>query len=129
MAITLSELADQSILESVMKRVVGTQAAQTPFSDDIIMCINNAFGNLTDLGIGPKQGFAIEDDDAVWGDFLDSNDVRLERVKNYVCQKVRLEFDPPSSGTHMDALKESIKELEWRLNSVVDYPIKSEEED
>lgn len=129
MAIDISDLAEQSILDSVMKRVVGTQAAQTPFSDDIIMCINNAFGNLTDLGVGPQQGFAIEDDLAVWGDFLDSTDVRLERVKNYVCQKTKLEFDPPSSGIHMEALKESIRELEWRLNSVVDYPIKSKEED
>ena len=129
MAIDISDLAEQSILDTVMKRVVGTQAAQTPFSDDIIMCINNAFGNLTDLGVGPQQGFAIEDDMAVWGDFLDNTDIRLERVKNYVCQKTRLEFDPPSSGIHMEALKESIRELEWRLNSVVDYPIKSKEED
>lgn len=122
----ISELADQSILESVMKRVVGTQAKQTPFDDDIIMCINNAFGNLSDIGVGPKQGFAIEDDDAVWGDFLDGSDARLERVKNYICQKVRLEFDPPSSGIHMDALKESIKELEWRLYSIADFPNASE---
>ena len=129
MAIDVSDLAEQSILDTVMKRVVGSQADRTPFSDDIIMCINNAFGTLTDLGVGPKRGFAIEDDLAVWGDFFDSSDLSLERVKNYVCQKVRLEFDPPSSGIHMDALKESIKELEWRLNSVVDYPIKSEEED
>ena len=126
---TFTDLADQSILDTVMKRVVGSQASQTPFSDDIIMCINNAFGNLTDLGIGPEAGFSIEDDTTTWGEYLSSNDPRLERVKNYICQKTRLEFDPPSSGIHMDALKESIKELEWRLNSVVDYPIKSKEDD
>lgn len=120
---SLTDLADQSILDSVMKRVVGSQANQTPFGEDIIMCINNAFGNLSDIGVGPEGGFAIEDDMATWGDFLSSNDPRLERVKNYICQKVRLEFDPPSSGVHMDALKESIKELEWRLYSIADYPI------
>jgi len=125
----LSSLADQSILETVMKRVVGSQASETPFAEDIILCINNAFGNLADLGVGPAAGFGIEDEGAVWGDFLDGSDPRLERVKNYVCQKVRLEFDPPSSTVHMEALKESIKELEWRLNSVVDYPIKNEETD
>lgn len=118
-----SSLAGNSILDDVMKRVVGSHAKETPFDEDIIMCINGAFGNLADLGVGNDTGFSIEDDDATWGDFLPDDDPRLERVKNYVCQKVRLEFDPPTSGIHMDALKESIKELEWRLNSVVDYPI------
>lgn len=121
MAVKSNSLADQSILETVMKRVVGAHADETPFAEDIVLCINNAFGNLADLGVGPSTGFAVEDEDATWGDFLDGEDPRLERVKNYICQKVRLEFDPPSSGIHMDALKESIKELEWRLNSVVDY--------
>ena len=116
-----SNLSARSILDDVMKRIVGTHSDETPFKDDIIMCINNAFGNLTDLGVGPALGFSIEDEEATWGDFLSDMDPRLERVKNYVCQKVKLEFDPPSSGTHMEALKESIKELEWRLNSVVDY--------
>ena len=120
-----SGLADRSILDDVLKRVVGIQFGQTPFDDHIIMCINNAFGNLTDLGVGDSKGFSIEDDSATWGDFLQEDDPRLERVKNYICQKVRLEFDPPSSGTHMEALKESIKELEWRLNSIVDYQIPS----
>lgn len=118
-----SSLAGNSILDDVMKRVVGSHAKETPFDEDIIMCINGAFGNLADLGVGNDAGFSIEDDGATWGDFLPDDDPRLERVKNYVCQKVRLEFDPPTSGIHMDALKESIKELEWRLNSVVDYPI------
>lgn len=120
-----SDLSSQSILETVMKRIIGSQADSTPFTDDIILCINNALGNLTDLGVGDKDGFSIEDDNATWGDFLDRDDPRLERVKNYVCQRVRLEFDPPTSSIHMDALKESIRELEWRLNSVVDYPIES----
>lgn len=119
MAGSLSSLSERSILEDVKKRVIGSQASAVPFDDDIIMEINRAFGNLTDLGVGPVEGFGIEDEEATWGDFL-PNDPRLERVKNYICDKVRLHFDPPSSTVHMEALKESIAELEWRLNVVVD---------
>ena len=115
----VSELINRSILNDVKKRVIGAQADSVPFDEDIIMEINRAFGNLTDLGVGPSSGFIIESDAEVWGDFI-TDFPRLERVKNYICDKVRLHFDPPSSSIHMEALKEAIAELEWRLNVIVD---------
>ena len=35
--------------------------------------------------------------------------------------KVRLVFDLPTTGAVMDAMKEQIRELEWRLNVQVDH--------
>ena len=40
-------------------------------------------------------------------------------IKDYIAKKVRLKFDPPT-GSAMDALKQVIDELEWRINVEVD---------
>jgi hypothetical protein len=37
-------------------------------------------------------------------------------VKSYVSMKVRLMFDPPTTGTLTDAINKQISELEWRMN-------------
>ena len=41
-------------------------------------------------------------------------------TKTYIGLKVRLIFDPPTSGSVMQAYKELISEYEWRLNVTVD---------
>lgn len=105
-----------SILESV-KKVLNQSADDTFFDQDILLHINSVFSTLTQLGIGPEAGFEIEDDTAVWDDLLDG-DIRLNFVKTYVYLRVRLLFDPPVSGYANDAIKEQIKELEFRINVV-----------
>ena len=62
------------------------------------------------------DGFAIEDDTAVWDDFL-AGDVKLNSVKMYVYLRVRLAFDPPTTSYHIAAINDQIRELEWRLNT------------
>ena len=70
---------------------------------------------LTQLGVGPAEGFSIEDDTAVWTDFI--QDVKkLESVKTYIYLKVKLAFDPPLSSAVIDSMNRLINELEWRLN-------------
>ena len=44
----------------------------------------------------------------------------LAGVKTYIYLKVRLVFDPPQSSAAMEAIKQNIAELEWRLNVTVD---------
>lgn len=107
-----------SILTSI-KKLLGITEEYTYFDADILMHINMAFMVLYQLGVGPKTCFMIEDDTAVWSDFLeDATD--LAGVKTYIYQKVKLVFDPPQSSAAMEALKQSIAELEWRLNVAVD---------
>jgi len=79
------------------------------------MHINSILSILTDIGIGPPNGFAIDDADATWDDFLDG-DLRLNSVKTYVYLRVRLLFDPPTTSYLMASMKEQYQELEWRLN-------------
>ena len=105
----------ESILTSI-KKLLGITEDYKHFDEDIIVCINSAFSVLNQLGVGPAEGFRIEDDSAVWSDFIADDVKNFESVKSYVHLKVRLMFDPPSSSTVMESMNRMINEFEWRLN-------------
>lgn len=103
-----------SILTSV-KKMLGITEEYKDFDPDIIMHINTVLMILTQLGVGPEEGFYIEDDSSFWDDFVKDLS-KLEAIKTYVYMKVRLMFDPPTSSSAMEATNRIIDELEWRLN-------------
>src|SRR5215510_5934711 len=105
---------EQSILTST-KKILGISQDYTAFDLDIITHINTAFSTLTQLGVGPAEGFMIEDDSAVWDDFT-TNDLQYNSVRTYVFLKVRYLFDPPQTSYLITATEKQILELEWRLN-------------
>lgn len=110
---------DDSILDSI-KKILGMPPAYDAFDTDLVIHINSVFGILAQLGVGPEGGFSISDNTTLWKSYLgDSKD--LEMVKSYIALKVRLVFDPPTTGAVMDAMKEQIREYEWRLNVQVDH--------
>lgn len=104
----------ESILTSI-KKLLGVSESDKSFDTDIIIHINSTFRHLHQLGVGPYECFKIEDDLAVWNDFITAED-DLDDVKTYIYMKVKLIFDPPINSAHLGALKESIKEFEWRLH-------------
>lgn len=103
----------ESILTSI-KKLLGITEEYTHFDADIIMHINSVLAILTQMGVGPAEGFSIADDEAYWEDFI-SDKTYFEPVKTYVYLKVRLIFDPPTSSAVMESMKQTIAELEWRL--------------
>ena len=105
---------DKSILDSI-KKMLGIDASYTIFDQDIIMHINTVFMILNQLGVGPSEGFSIENNKKIWKDYL-NDDTKLESVKSYIYLKVKLLFDPPLSTAVIEAIKQQINELEWRLN-------------
>ena len=109
---------EDSILLSI-KKYLGIADNDTGFDIDIIMSINTVFGILTQLGVGPKEGYAISDATATWTDYLQNNTL-LEMVKSYMYLKVRMIFDTPTSGSMNSAHEQLISELEWRINVMVD---------
>lgn len=109
---------ESSILTSI-KKLLGLAEEDTSFDKDIIMHINTVFNILAQLGVGPANGFSIEDDSSVWNDYL-GEAANLELIKSYIYMKVRLMFDPPTSSVLADALNKNISELEWRINVTVD---------
>ena len=111
---TPSEPRGDGILRTIRK-YLGMDDEYTYFDDDLIVHINSVFSILNQLGVGPTEGFEIQDDLAQWDEFVSDEDY-LEDVKTYVCLKVRLLFDPPTSSAAMEAINRSIDELEWCLN-------------
>lgn len=103
-----------SILDNI-KKILGLDPGYTVFDPDVIIHINSVFSTLNQLGIGPVDGFMIEDSAATWNTFI-GNDPRLNNIKTYVYLRVRLLFDPPSTSFVIDAMQTQIKELEWRIN-------------
>lgn len=117
----------ESILNSI-KKLLGIAEDYDHFDSDIIMHINSVFTTLTQLGVGPEDGFSINDEAEKWEDFL-PEDRMIHSVKSYMFMKVKLMFDPPLSSAVIECTKEQIKEMEWRLQVAVDSAnTKSEEE-
>lgn len=108
---------DNSILSDI-KSLLGAGNIDG-FDNDILMHINSVLLVLRQLGIGPSAGIII-DKDTTWSDLLEGRDEMLQTVKSYLYLKVRLNFDPPTSGSVMQAMKELIAEYEWRMNVAVD---------
>ena len=109
---------EQSILTSI-KKLLGIPEEYTHFDQDLIMHINSVFMILQQLGVGPEDGFFIEDKSIYWEDY-NADPTQLQAIKSYMHLKVKLLFDPPASGTIMECYKQMINELEWRLNVAVD---------
>lgn len=105
----------ESILTSV-KKLLGITEDYTHFDADIIMHINTTFTILTQLGVGPSNGFFIEDDTTTWDEFIPVDDLRFNSLKTYMYMRVKLMFDPPLSSAVMSSMERQIAELEWRLN-------------
>lgn len=103
-----------SILNSI-KKLLGIAPEYTQFDSDIIMHINSVFMILHQLGIGPKEGFRIENSNSEWSDYITDED-NLDAIKTYMHLKVKIAFDPPLNSTVMEAHRQMISELEWRLN-------------
>ena len=102
-----------SILDTT-KKMLAIEADDIGFDLDIITHINSVFMTLQQLGIGPVEGFMIEDKDANWASFLAVD--KFNAVKSYMYLKVRLLFDPPSSGSVLSSFERQITEMEFRLN-------------
>lgn len=115
----------ESILTSI-KKLLGIAEEYEHFDADLIVHINSVFLNLTQIGVGPEEGFMIEDKTYEWGDFMDDA-VQLQAVKSYMYLKVKLLFDPPLSSAVIDSTNRMIAEYEWRLRLAAETLAESEE--
>ena len=106
---------ENKILDDV-KVGIGLMPEYTAFDEILTIHINTVFTILTQLGVGPSGGFRLSTGGETWSEYLPDGFENFESVKSYICLKVRLLFDPPASSTHMNAINEAVKELEWRLN-------------
>ena len=107
---------ENTILYDVKKRLDMDPAADE-FDLDVLSEINSAFFSLYQLGIGPAKPFD-PDADTSWDELNTS--IPKKVILEYLYLKCRLVFDPPSSSSVIDAYKDRISELEFRMNIEVD---------
>ena len=118
--------SNNSILNSI-KKLLGITEEQTDFDMDIIIHINTTLTILNDLGVGPEEGFVIEDSSATWDEYI-TDRRKFDKIKTYVYLKVRLYFDPPQNASLKEAMEKQAAELEWRLNTSAENQEGSENE-
>ena len=70
-----------SILTSV-KKLLGIAEECEDFDADIVMYLNSVFMVLTQMGVGPKEGFAITGKEERWSQFI-ADPVKAAAVKAY----------------------------------------------
>lgn len=103
-----------SILETV-KKLLGLVKEYDSFDADIIVHINTVFSTLTQMGIGPVDGFSISGYSQEWSTFITSSALKTQQIKSYVFLKVKMLFDPPSNLNVLNAMNRNLAELEYRL--------------
>lgn len=108
---------ESSTILSTVKKLLNIDDNTTEFDADIKAYVNGAFFSLHQLGIGPSVPFSI-DDTTTWGDYTTS--VPKSVVLDYLHLKTAIIFDPPSSSSVVEAYKDRISELEFRMNILVD---------
>lgn len=109
----------ESILTSV-KKLLGIDENYRHFDPDLIIHINSVFSILTQIGVGPADGFSITGENETWEDFIANDRNKFSLVKSYMNLRVRLLFDPPLSSAVVESINRQISEFEWRLNVAVE---------
>lgn len=100
---------------SDIKILVGVSKDDNNFDDELTMHINSVIATLTQLGVGPDEGFEI-DKETIWqtlvGDRKDFAD-----IKTYMFKKIQLIFDPPQNSFLVSAIEKQCSEYEWRIEA------------
>lgn len=104
---------NKSILNTV-KKMLGMPPDYSPYDVDLIVDINAVFATLNQIGIGPPDGFQIEDSSTCWDEYEEDSKI-VNMVKPYMAMSVRLMFDPPISATTYESIKSEIAKYENRM--------------
>lgn len=98
------------------KKMLGIPAEDTSFDVDVMIHVNSVFSTLHDVGVGPEEGFELEED-ANWDAFITDSDPAKNYIKSYVYLKTRLLFDPPQIGFLVTSLENQADEFLWRIST------------
>ena len=111
---------NDSILNTI-KQLLNIETSDTDFDNDLIVCINTAFANLSQIGAGEDTGFAITGSSETWASYLNGN-LNLRNIITFIHLKVKLLFDPPTNSSVLQAYQNELNELTWRINVAVETP-------
>lgn len=110
---------EQSILIST-KKILGIGPDDASFDLDVLAFINSAFSTLHQVGIGPVDGFVVEDEEAKWTDFIQGFPEFIPYVgliQTCIYLQVRVLFDPPTTSYLIGAMEKQLEEHIGRLST------------
>lgn len=102
-----------SVLNTV-KSMLGVEESYEAFDVELITHINSALFVAYNIGVQLVKHYTIDGPNITWSDICpDVNLIPL--LKSYIGLKVRLLFDPPTTGVLHEAMERQVTEFEWRL--------------
>lgn len=105
----------ESILTSI-KTMLGIEEDDTNFDSELVMHINSVLMDLTQIGVGPAEGYEIEDKFNTWNEFI-TDMKKFSGVKTYIFMRVKLIFDSSTMGSALiESYNKQCERFEWRLN-------------
>lgn len=107
-------------ITNTIKQSLGIDPSDDSFDSDIILNINTAIFSLSQMGVGPSNGYIVTSIDDKWIDYINTTTINLEGIKTVIYLKTKLLFDPPTNITVIESIKKTITELEWRLSLAVE---------
>lgn len=108
-----------SILSSI-KKLLGLDVEDTSFDIDVMMAINTIIPVLSQMGVGPSNGFIVTSSLNTWNDYITDDSINLQGIKTYIYLRTKMIFDPPTNAAVITAINNNIKELEWRMMLAVE---------
>ena len=103
-----------NLILSSVKKINNIADDDTSFDNELILYINTALMIIMQEWHGMDHSFKVVDGTESWDDLL-KGDGDYEAVKEDVGLRVKLMFDPPSNSAVLQAIKDQINELEWRM--------------
>ena len=107
---------NDSILQTI-KQLLGISEADESFDPNIIVLVNSVLNILSQIGLEEANNFQIKGSSETWNE-LKKKKKDLEIVKTYICFKVKMMFDPPTSSAALEATKRVLDEQEWRIANI-----------
>ncbi len=106
-----------------IKKLIGFDEDYDAFDVDITILINSVLTVLEQVGVPITGRLPVNPTDSQpdWTDIFEDT-VNLDMIKQYLYLRVKMVFDPPANGTIMEFYKETMRELEWRINLEEEAP-------
>lgn len=97
-----------------IKKMLGVEESYEAFDTELITHINSALFVAYNIGVQLSKNYLIDGPNITWSDICPDIDI-IPLLKSYIGLKVRLLFDPPSTGVLHEAMERQVTEFEWRL--------------
>lgn len=98
----------------VVKKMLGIDESYEAFDTELITHINSALFVAYNIGVHLVDNYQIDGPNVTWQDICTDIDT-IPLLKSYIGLKVRLLFDPPTTGVLHEAMERQVTEFEWRL--------------